>query len=151
MPRNSLDLPDHWRVYRYTGTAVRSDGVKIVHDRRYHKRTLVIENILGEVYSQAVRGQHARPRLFKYLDAAAAVADRIWPIVGAHEHEVAFRLVADPDDWKRPIDATVPANRLADVVKAINFYTATETTVSVLADGQFRVKSIGYRMGPAGP
>jgi hypothetical protein len=149
MPRNPLHLPDHWKVYADTGTAVRSDGARVVRDRRFVVNSLVIENNRGEVYSQSVRGQHSRPRLFKYLDAAAATADRIWPL--GEQHELAFRLVADPDDWKKPIDAIVPANRLTDVVKAIQFYTATETTVSVLADGQFRVKSIGYRMGPAGP
>ena len=148
MPRNPLALPDHWTVYADTGTAKRTDGVRILHDRSYGN-ALVIENLSGQVYSQSVRGGHSRPRLFKYLDAAADAADHVWPLV--EKHELAFHLVADPVDWRRPIDAIVPAAKLVDVVRAIQYYTATETIVSVATNGQFRVQSIGYRMGPAGP
>ena len=62
----------------------------------------------------------------------------------------AYDLVSDPDDWKAPIDATVSGADIHAVVSAIEFYTATDVNVSY--DGEkWKVKSVGYRAGPAGP
>lgn len=70
----------------------------------------------------------------------------------------AFDLVADPDDWKAPIDAVVTLPHVMDgleVKKAVQFFTATEATISVVGlasetDITVRVQAPGYRMGPAG-
>lgn len=61
-----------------------------------------------------------------------------------------FQKVAHPKDWKAPILAYVRHEDLDVVLEAIQFYTATTATFENLNDGWFRVKSIGYRRGPAG-
>jgi hypothetical protein len=65
--------------------------------------------------------------------------------------EAAFALVSDQDDWKGRIQATVEAKDLPSVIQAIAFYTGTPTTVVPNEFGGFRVESVGYRAGPAGP
>lgn len=68
----------------------------------------------------------------------------------------AFDTVCDPNDWKGPIDCFVTADNVAVVVAAIQFYTATTPKVEAVKDNRtanstlFRVKSEGYRKGPAG-
>jgi hypothetical protein len=65
----------------------------------------------------------------------------------------AFSTVQDPKDWRGPIKAEVRPCDLADVVEAIEFFTATAATVKPVsrADGVvFLVESVGYRAGPAG-
>ena len=151
--RDRNKVPSHWQRIgegRHMA-AVRCDGVEVLHDYRYSGSPYVIQNLRGQVYCQMTgRGvQRPRPRLFKYLDAATAAADRLWPLT--IDHQPAFQLVANKDDWRAPIDAIVPADKLVAVLKAIAHFTATEATVSVEGNGFFRVKSVGYRMGPAGP
>ena len=148
--RDRNKVPANWRRIGEGNrmVAVRDDGVEVVRDPTYAKAPYVINDIAGNPYSQTGRGGRERPRLFRYLDAATAAADRVWPM--AVDYETAFRLVANQDDWRAPIDTVVPADKLVAVIKAICFYTGTETTVIVEKD-RFRVKSVGYRMGPAGP
>lgn len=65
-----------------------------------------------------------------------------------------FDNICDPIDWKKPIEAIVMGQFLHRVVAAIEFYTATNPTVTPagkLNRRVFRVKSEGYRQGPAGP
>ena len=76
-----------------------------------------------------------------------------------------FMLVAKKGDWKAPIRAltnldavrvasalpnltVAEARRLVEIAVAYN--TATEAYVEVCAQTHFKVKAIGYRMGPAG-
>lgn len=69
----------------------------------------------------------------------------------------AFDIVADPNDWRGPIDAIVPAAEVAISVQAIGFYTGAGVRTN-RADapagcegGEFwRLQSVGYREGPAG-
>lgn len=65
----------------------------------------------------------------------------------------AFNLVADPDDWRAPINALVGPGELEAAITAIEFFTATIPTVEVVSvpERVYRVRSVGYRNGPAGP
>lgn len=73
----------------------------------------------------------------------------------------AFDKVKDPRDWKAPINAVVKSEDIGAVWEAVVFYTATQPEIIaqdyILENsGEFkiycyRVKSEGYRNGPAGP
>jgi hypothetical protein len=63
----------------------------------------------------------------------------------------AFEKVQNPEDWRAPIDAEVSADEEELVIEAIGYYTATQVKSTELANGNIRVESVGYRMGPAGP
>lgn len=69
----------------------------------------------------------------------------------------AFDKVANPEDWKAPIDATVSITDIregATIKAAVEFYTATKATIKLTTYGRdikIHVTSDGYRMGPAGP
>lgn len=71
------------------------------------------------------------------------------------ELETAFTLMHDPADWKAPISAMVAGEGVNLACAAIRHFTATEPTVEMDATGdsilRFRITSIGYRAGPAGP
>jgi hypothetical protein len=65
--------------------------------------------------------------------------------------EYYFDLVANPADWKAPIDAVVPIKTdLAMLVDAIEWFTATKPTITYAGADGFHVAAIGYRAGPAG-
>jgi len=65
----------------------------------------------------------------------------------------AFDLVRDPTDWRAPIDFTgdLHVDDGLAAIEAIRFFTATTPTLEVLTTGEVRIKSVGYRAGPAGP
>jgi len=64
--------------------------------------------------------------------------------------DAAFAKVAEPD-WRDPIWAVVDRAEVAVACAAIEFFTATTAVVKDLEFcDEFSVKSIGYRMGPAG-
>lgn len=67
----------------------------------------------------------------------------------------AFDQICDPEDWKGPIDCIVPCGVVNVYVQAIQFMTATTPTSERCADAtgnpSFRLQSVGYRAGPAGP
>jgi len=67
------------------------------------------------------------------------------------ELKAAFDAVANPEDWRAEINAVVALDKVAVTIVAIEFYTATESIATLLNDGKVRIKSIGYRKGPAGP
>lgn len=67
------------------------------------------------------------------------------------ELEAAFNLVADPNDWKAPIDAWVEHYKYDLVAEAIEYFTATEPRLGGLQNGWKRIIATGYRNGPAGP
>jgi len=67
------------------------------------------------------------------------------------EIEKAFDKVKNPEDWRTEIDAEVSADEVELVIVAIEYYTATEVGTKKLDNGNVRVVSVGYRMGPAGP
>lgn len=147
--RDLNDLPEWWRLHTDL-TAVRSDGARVIRDSAFLHSPYIVQDNRGQTLIQTGRTSLVRrPRLFRYLRSAIETVDTVWPL---NPHAAAFALVADPDDWRKPIDAIIPTDRLTDVIKAIHYFTAvTEATVTVQPDGRFRVKSIGYRMGPAGP
>lgn len=67
--------------------------------------------------------------------------------------QTAFNQVCNPQDWRGPIDCTVPWSAASVYIEAIKHMTATvpkSTTTQI--DGQLyaRITSVGYRMGPAG-
>ena len=70
----------------------------------------------------------------------------------------AFEKVADPNDWKGPIEAIIRGEEIPLVAAAIEFFTATPATVAVgnmnLSEGlgfiPYVVTADGYRAGPAG-
>ena len=69
--------------------------------------------------------------------------------------QLAFDQVCDPTDWKAPIDCIVPWGVANVYMEAIKFMTATEVQAERCADAvgnpSFRLTSMGYRNGPAGP
>jgi len=64
--------------------------------------------------------------------------------------EAAFSAVCDKADWKAPINAVVGESLVGLVYSAIVHFTATCPKVTRMENGNFSVKSIGYRQGPAG-
>ncbi len=67
----------------------------------------------------------------------------------------AFDLLCDPSDWRAPIDALVPATGVELAIAAIEHFTATTPKVGLarypVGLKVWRVSSVGYRAGPAGP
>jgi len=64
----------------------------------------------------------------------------------AELHE-AFNLVADPENWKNPIDAEIDPRQVADVVEAIHFFTGSIAVVEIIQDTTreaVRVTAEGY-------
>lgn len=61
-----------------------------------------------------------------------------------------FRELSNPDDWKAPIDCIVPFAFAATAQEAITFITGTVPNAERLPTGEFRLTSVGYRMGPCG-
>jgi hypothetical protein len=93
-------------------------------------------------------GAHSRDR------TAPIVA--VWRDVSYTEGELklAFDCVANPRDWRAPVDAIVPnAPALKTAIEAaVMFYTATPAIFHFTnRDGYVRVVAKGYRNGPAGP
>jgi hypothetical protein len=75
--------------------------------------------------------------------------------LGAEQEELKpyFAQVCPKPDWKSPIDAFCRREDLSQVMRAIEFFTATLTTyleVVPPCKEWVRVQSIGYRAGPAG-
>ncbi len=82
------------------------------------------------------------------------------------EMREAFDEIADPQDWKAPINATATTREEVDLaIAAIEFFTATKATVQKahafaaphknalvqMAIPIYIITSEGYRNGPAGP
>lgn len=61
-----------------------------------------------------------------------------------------FRMISNPDDWKAPIDCIVPFAAAATFHEAIVFVTGTVPKSERAPGGDFRLTSVGYRMGPCG-
>lgn len=71
----------------------------------------------------------------------------------AAEYRRAFSKIKPDEDWRGPVEGYVKAEELVTTIEAIMFMTATECTVEpVMVDNipAFKVRSIGYRAGPAG-
>ena len=67
------------------------------------------------------------------------------------ELSASFDRLTNARDWKGPIDAVIDADQLLVSQVAVQFYTATDLEVVGSPQlGKLRVKSIGYRAGPAG-
>lgn len=140
--RDRNKVPAHWIRIGADAGAVREDHIEVRRDPTYKHSPYILLNATGEVYGQTVRDGTIRPRLFRYLDAATATADRVWPL--AVDHAPAFNLVANKDDWKGPINAMIAPDKLLAVIKAIKFFTGADTTVAVQGDGQLQITSVGY-------
>ena len=76
------------------------------------------------------------------------------------ELQLAFDKVSDPKDWRAPIaymlqdtpGSDAAEQELALIEAAIQYYTATTPTISYSYKRHgYIIKSVGYRMGPAGP
>ena len=65
--------------------------------------------------------------------------------------EAAFDKVADPADWRNPIYEVVDRDAVEVTVRAIQHFTAAPVQVTDLQwNDEFMIKSLGYRLGPAG-
>lgn len=79
-------------------------------------------------------------------------------IISCDDHarlmQLAFDQICDKSDWKAPIDCVVPWSAANIYMDAIKFMTATEVKTDRCADAvgnpSFRLRSVGYRAGPAG-
>ncbi|MDR2142540.1 MAG: hypothetical protein LBR11_12305 [Deltaproteobacteria bacterium] len=56
----------------------------------------------------------------------------------------AFESVANKADWKGPIDALVQADQVKMVAEAIDFFAGCRPTYAPAANGQVRVRAVGY-------
>lgn len=65
----------------------------------------------------------------------------------------AFNRVANPHDWRAPIDCMLRVDEaeLDKIRYAIEFYTATSAKVTRIGHRTWHVQATGYRNGPAGP
>lgn len=61
----------------------------------------------------------------------------------------AFDAVANPQDWKAPIEAVIESSAWQLTKAAIVHFTATQPTLKANDDGRFVVTAPGYRAGPA--
>lgn len=67
------------------------------------------------------------------------------------ELRAAFEEISDPEDYKGPIDAVIPASKFDLYKNAVIFFTATDFHMVRPVDSErVRVMSVGYRVGPAG-
>lgn len=109
-------------------------------------------------------GQHEqRPNLIDLANALRKLEGRFDDShkgFSRRQLQEAFEWVANPNDWKAPIDAFVPEHKVHVVRAAIEFFTATEVEIHEFMDipsrhnvwkDWKRVRSKGYRYGPAGP
>lgn len=101
----------------------------------------------------------------QYLRGIAASAPEVRTnpeLVRRAIFQVAFDHIANPQDWKAPIHATVTIHEhdaisLGIYVDAVMYFTATEPSIYIV-DGfnektrtaTYRIVSEGYRLGPAG-
>jgi hypothetical protein len=74
--------------------------------------------------------------------------NRLQPI-----REAYFALVSNQEDWKAPIDSTLPSDVCQACIRdAVIHFTGTEPEFEVSPNGQWmRVTAVGYRNGPCGP
>jgi uncharacterized heparinase superfamily protein len=74
---------------------------------------------------------------------------------------MAFNQICDPNDWKGPIDAIVPAMQFKVYADSVEFMTGTEAVIherdetgrrmyDTAGNQLFRMTSVGYRAGPCG-
>lgn len=57
----------------------------------------------------------------------------------------AFNLVADPADWKNPVDAVIPGDTDRSlIIDAVIHFTASVPVFETLPDGRLRVAAAGY-------
>jgi len=74
------------------------------------------------------------------------------------ELKTAFKRIANPDDWKAPINARIKIDCASEgacremnlIEAAAVFYTATQLTWDFLGGDEFVVSATGYRNGPCG-
>lgn len=67
--------------------------------------------------------------------------------------EAIFSVVANPRDWKAPIDVEIADHPtlLEMIADAVVHFTATSAVFTPVRPGRVRVVAAGYRAGPAGP
>ena len=86
-------------------------------------------------------------------EAAQVVAGRDGTPYTVEQLSEIFDAVSDPDDWKAPIAAWIPASTYDAVGAAVEFYTGTWIRVAggpELGTGRILIEAEGYRAGPAG-
>lgn len=66
------------------------------------------------------------------------------PAAKSEELEAAFAKVRNADNWKYPVDATIPVIDLLDTVQAIAHFTGSESYVANVGQGLVRVYAPGY-------
>jgi hypothetical protein len=86
------------------------------------------------------------------MPAVERKVDSIFNTPGLREVQIdAFKLICKPDDWKAPINAVVKRELSGFFFQVIVDITATVPELEDVDDRHVRLRSPGYRMGPAGP
>jgi hypothetical protein len=129
----------------------------------------VLEEISGsrEVYSfHGKAGIGDAQEFMAIINKMGGVADPIVDYVEGHldvekklsiacndpEMEKYFNMVANPNDWRAPIDAVIAMGKFMKCKAAVEFFTSTELIIVYESKGgKVRVQATGYRNGPAGP
>lgn len=128
--------------------------------------TCAIERIMKELNVSVDDFHTIFGRLNKYLDVSnvskeSVTGDPVAPddlpqsgMNGFSRNKLiaAFGKVQKPDDWKAPINSVIDKADESIVEAAISFFTSTPADFSPVKGqrDKWRVKSIGYREGPAG-
>ena len=92
-------------------------------------------------------------KMIRLAGKVSAKAKERMPAVGFTQDELkaAFDKVADPRDWKNPVNSVVPVDFLAVTMLAVEFFTATKAEIrTVFPSGDVLIFAKGYRSGPAG-
>ena len=102
--------------------------------------------------------ENAASKSIEHIEAEMAEMEKTQLVEGpftvAQLREM-FNEIADPKDWRAPIDVNLPGEKILMACAAIEYFTATEPAVDSVFDATGKVdygfvSSIGYRMGPAG-
>ena len=80
--------------------------------------------------------------LVSYEDST--VTDAVGTIHSIDDMHHYFKLVANKDHWKRPVDAEVDYDDLYPVCAAIEFFTGSTPEFTELPGERFRVRAAGY-------
>jgi len=76
--------------------------------------------------------------------------DDFTPTFPREELEKAFNHVADPNDWKAPIQGYVREDEREITFQAVRYFTATNPSFKSVGKNWLLVEAQGYRNGPAG-
>ncbi len=103
---------------------------------------------MGDVVNLGTAEERAALDLINELDEVITGPD--YAFTRSALSEALDSILEDPSDWKGPIDAVIPNNRLRICMVACEFFTGTTLDVYHLDKDWTQVRSVGYRAGPCG-